>query len=450
MTAPATRYARADDRASIADQVLGDGLDLVYVPGFFSHVDFAWERPASARFLHRLASFSRLIVMDKRGRGSPTRSAAWISPRSARTTFAPSWMRPDPTARHSSDRSREERSRCSVQRETPTASTASRSTPRPLQVAQGPDYPHGWSPAAIQLYLAGLGRRLGRRGRRVGARPEPRRRRRLQPVVRSPAERWQRVPAWHMTLLELERAAGRAQRSRRPRPPGAHPASNRRPPRRSPALPLSRRARDWVAHPRARGRRSLAVGRRRRRPRVRAVGARHGRSGGATPRPRARNASLHRRRRIDRVASEVGDRRLSEFLDDHRAVMRRELVRFGGREIDSTGDGFLASFDGPTLAIRCAVAAQEAVRPLGLELRAGVHTGECEVLGSRLGGIHVHLGSRVASTAGPGEIVVSSTVRELVEGSAITFEHRGAFALKGVRGDRDLFTARLSTTAHVP
>ena len=102
--------------------------------------------------------------------------------------------------------------------------------------------------------------------------------------------------------------------------------------------------------------------------------------------------------------------------------MRRELERFRGRELQTTGDGFFATFDSPTRAIRCAAAVRDAVRPLGLELRAGVHTGECELIGDDLGGIAVHIGARVAEMAGAGEILVSSTVRELVAGSGVRFD----------------------------
>ena len=114
----------------------------------------------------------------------------------------------------------------------------------------------------------------------------------------------------------------------------------------------------------------------------------------------------------------LGDSRWKELLERHNELMRRELDRFRGRELRTTGDGFFAAFDSPTQAIRCAAAVRDSVRPLGLELRAGVHAGECELHGDDLGGIAVHIGARVAEMAGAGEILVSSTVRELVAGSA--------------------------------
>ena len=138
-------------------------------------------------------------------------------------------------------------------------------------------------------------------------------------------------------------------------------------------------------------------------------------------------------------ATELGDRRWRELLEAHHAAVRRELERFRGREVDTAGDGFLASFDGPARAIRSARAAVDAVRGIGLDIRAGVHTGECEVIGEKLAGIAVHIGARVAGQARPGEVLVSSTVRDLVAGSGLEFEDRGQTALKGIPGEWRLF-----------
>lgn len=122
--------------------------------------------------------------------------------------------------------------------------------------------------------------------------------------------------------------------------------------------------------------------------------------------------------------------------------MRAQLVRFRGEEIDTAGDGLLATFDGPARAVRCATAIVAAVRTLGLEIRAGVHTGEIERAGSDIRGIAVHLGARIAALAGPGEVLVSSTVKDIVAGSGIGFEARGEHELKGVPGEWRLFAAR--------
>jgi class 3 adenylate cyclase len=138
-------------------------------------------------------------------------------------------------------------------------------------------------------------------------------------------------------------------------------------------------------------------------------------------------------------ATELGDRRWAELLSTHHAVIRRQLDRFRGRELDTAGDGFFASFDGPARAIRCACAIGDSVRDLGLEVRAGLHTGECEILGDKIGGVAVHIGARVAAQAGPGEILVSSTVKDLVAGSGIAFGDRGAAEFKGLSGAWQLY-----------
>ncbi len=134
------------------------------------------------------------------------------------------------------------------------------------------------------------------------------------------------------------------------------------------------------------------------------------------------------------MAAELGDRRWHALLDAHDASVRQQLQRFNGVEVKTTGDGFLVSFDGPARAIRCCEAIVEALRALGIEVRAGVHTGECERRGADLGGLAVHIASRVGALANPSEVLVSSTVRDLVVGSDIEFEDRGTHTLKGVPG----------------
>ncbi len=140
-----------------------------------------------------------------------------------------------------------------------------------------------------------------------------------------------------------------------------------------------------------------------------------------------------------RRAAEMGDRDWHALLDAHDAVVRAQLARFRGREVNRTGDGFLAMFDGPQRAIRCAMAIRDAVQSLGIQVRAGLHTGECEVRGDDIGGIGVHIGARVSALAGANEVLVSSTLRDLVIGSGLEFEERGAFELKGVPGEWRLF-----------
>ena len=140
-------------------------------------------------------------------------------------------------------------------------------------------------------------------------------------------------------------------------------------------------------------------------------------------------------------AAEPGDRLWRGLLEDYYAVARRQLDRFRGRELDTAGDSLFASFDGPARAIRCAAGITAGSRPLGLEVRAGVHTGECEVIDEKVGGVAVHIGARVAALAKPGEVLVSQTVKDLVAGSGLRFEDRGAHALKGIPGEWRLFAA---------
>lgn len=143
--------------------------------------------------------------------------------------------------------------------------------------------------------------------------------------------------------------------------------------------------------------------------------------------------------------AELGDRRWKELLQEHHAVVRRQLVRFSGREIDTAGDGFIASFDGPARAIRCACAITRSMHEVGLDIRSGLHTGECELIDGKVGGIAVHTGARVATNAGAGEVLVSSTVKDLVAGSGIEFRERGVAELKGVPGKWRLYSVMQST-----
>ncbi len=141
-------------------------------------------------------------------------------------------------------------------------------------------------------------------------------------------------------------------------------------------------------------------------------------------------------------AAELGDRQWRELLGNYFTAMRKELTTFKGREVSTAGDGLLATFDGPARAIRCACSMRERVRPLGLQVRAGLHTGECELIGEDVGGIAVHIGARVAGTAQPDEVLVSSTVKDLVAGSGLRFADRGTHNLKGVPGEWRLYAVQ--------
>ncbi|AEV72387.1 family 3 adenylate cyclase [Mycolicibacterium rhodesiae NBB3] len=145
-----------------------------------------------------------------------------------------------------------------------------------------------------------------------------------------------------------------------------------------------------------------------------------------------------------RRAAEMGDRDWHALLDAHDAVLRSQLARFRGREVNTSGDGFLATFDGPQRAIRCAMAIRDAVQALGIQIRAGLHTGEVELRGDDIGGIAVHIGARVSASAGANDVLVSSTLRDLVIGSGLEFDDRGTHQLKGVPGEWRLFAVASS------
>jgi class 3 adenylate cyclase len=140
------------------------------------------------------------------------------------------------------------------------------------------------------------------------------------------------------------------------------------------------------------------------------------------------------------TAVDLGDARWRELLERHHALIRRELMRARGKEVDTAGDGFFAVFDGPARAIRCGRAIADSVKELGLDVRVGLHTGECELIDGKVAGIAVHTGARVAARAGPGEVLVSSTVKDLVAGSQLRFEDRGVHELAGIPGEWRLYS----------
>lgn len=175
-------------------------------------------------------------------------------------------------------------------------------------------------------------------------------------------------------------------------------------------------------------------------PGGRRAGTRHAERAHHALRPLRRRAHrLPGDRRATERAAALRDRRWRELLDQHHALVREQLARFRGREIDTAGDAFLASFDGPARAVRCACTLVAELKQLGLSIRVGLHAGECERIGDKLGGIAVHTGARGAALAGPGEVWVSGTVKDLVAGSGIAFEDRGVQALKGVPGEWHLY-----------
>ena len=141
-------------------------------------------------------------------------------------------------------------------------------------------------------------------------------------------------------------------------------------------------------------------------------------------------------------AVEVGDRRWVQLIERHHALVRSELQRFRGQELDVAGDGFFAAFDGPARAVRCASAIRDGLARIGLAVRAGVHTGECEQVDGKLAGVAVVIGARISAAARTGEVLVSATVRDLVAGSGLEFEERGEHGLKGIPGSWRLYAVR--------
>jgi class 3 adenylate cyclase len=443
MNAPETRYARSG-QTTIAYQVVGDGpTDLLYVPGFLSHLEWNWEHPAYARFLRRLASFSRLILFDKRGTGMSDPVAG-----------VPTLEERMDDLRAVMDAAGSERAALlGVFEGGPIALAFAAACPQRVsslalyaslaKFTQDAEYPWGWSPAAIRLYLS-----ASEEGWGSGEGAEE-----LAPSLATD----QAYRSWFARLVRQSASPGMAAALLRMN--AAIDVRSLLADIRIPSLVLWR-AGDRLVDP---GHSAYLAEHLPGAHAVELPGEDHWPWAGAADAVLSEiqelvtgSRGVHEPERVlttvlftDIVGSTeharaLGDRSWRELLEDHRTIVRKELERFRGREIDTAGDGFFVTFDSPTRAIRCAAAIGQAVRPLGIELRAGIHTGECQVAGDDLSGIHVHMGARVAAEAGPGEVLVSSTVRELVEGSDIRFEDRGRFVLKGIEGERQLFTAEVS------
>ncbi|MBA2255229.1 MAG: adenylate/guanylate cyclase domain-containing protein [Chloroflexi bacterium] len=443
---PLTRYARSGD-VNIAYQVVGDGpFDLVHVPAFVSHVELEWQVPILSEFNRRLASFCRLIRLDKRGTGM-----------SDRVMGAPPLETRMDDVRAVMDAVGCER-----------AALLGASEGGPMSILFTATYPERvWALILVSSYA----RERWALDYPWGIREEEHRR-----------EAEEEEHAWGTPEHASEVANGLApsadaesQRAlatlvRHSVSPGAVAALTRMnreidvravlPAIRVPTLVLNRDREDPFS---VMGSRHLAQhipGARH----VEVPGIDHALFAGDT-KPffaemepflvEAWEERAWEEAESERVlatvlftdivgstakAVELGDAGWRRLLDAHHALIRGRLVRFRGTEIDTAGDGFFASFDGPARAIRCASAITQGVRELGLEVRAGLHTGECELMNGKVGGIAVHIGARVAAVANAGEVVVSSTVRDLVAGSGINFHDRGTAPLKGVPGEWRLFS----------
>jgi pimeloyl-ACP methyl ester carboxylesterase len=434
MKVPDTPYARSGD-VSIAYQVLGEGpLDLVVVPGMISNVEFDWYEPRLAAFRRRLARSARSIVFDKRGTGLSDH------------------VRGVPTLEERMDDVRAVMDAAGSER----AAVLGVSEGGAMAVLFGATYPE--RTAGVILYGSyaearaspeQIERSLEVIPRRWGALDYAAEDLRLfAPSVAHDQElcrfwaSWMRFAATPAAVTDLARMNAEVD------------VRHVLPSLRVPTLVLHRTGDRVVPVERARELAGLI-------PHAR-LAELPGRDhypyfddvDGFFGEVEGFLRGLTEEAEFDRVlatvmftdivgsterAVQLGDRAWRELLDAHHGVVRAHLGRFRGREIDTAGDGFFAAFDGPARAVRCARAVVDAVAELGLEVRAGVHTGECEVAGEALRGIAVHVGARVAARAAPGEVMVSNTVKDLVAGSGLAFDDRGEAELKGVPGTWRLY-----------
>jgi pimeloyl-ACP methyl ester carboxylesterase len=441
-----TRYARSGD-ANIAYQVVGEGpFDLIWVPGWISNVEVGWEVPEYARFLTRLASFCRLILFDKRGTGL--------------SDGVPITELPDLEQRMDDVRA--------VQKAAGShhAAVFGASEGGNLSILFAATYPE----RVRALVLAGVyAKRTWSPDYPWAPTPEVR-----EQQHRSLEREW----SGDMDVADLAPSAVDdpalmrrvATFFRRSASPGAAVALNRMnteidtrsvlPSITAPTLVLCRGGDRHVSAEEGR----WIAGRIPRARYVELPGADHlpwiGDTDGLLDEVEAFLTGVRRGpdpdRRIVTVlftdiagstarAAALGDRNWHELLDMHHLLVRRELARFGGREIDTAGDGFFATFDGPARAVRCACAIVGAMGEIGVDVRAGVHTGECEIVDGKVRGIAVHIGARVTDQAGPGEVLVSSTVKDLVPGSGLRFRDRRRAQLKGVPGEWQLYSVEAGT-----
>jgi class 3 adenylate cyclase len=436
---PTTHYAKSADGSQIAYQVIGDGdLDLVYLTGHLSHVDVRWEHPAGAHFQNRLASMGRLIVFDRRGLGASDRLPADV---------VPTWEEWADDLRVVLD-------------------AVGSKTAVPIAIADG-------GPMAVTFAATHPDRVSGLvlfHGLIIppdgpdGTYPEEL----IELVVGATEQLWG-TPEWARTIMpslandpvQTNWITKMMRATATPRAIAVQVGATYRtnvnfvlPSIHVPTLVLQRSG--W-------GGATIAAMRQltERFPNGRFVEI-PGRDvapstehadviletvqeflTGSRPTPRTDRflTTVLFTDIVDstRKANAMGDRAWTGLLDLHDEMVREELVRFRGQEVQTTGDGFFVTFDGPGRAIQCAHVIRTRASQMGVELRVGLHTGEVEVRGEDFGGIAVHIGARVAAAAGPGEILVSRTVTDLVAGSGLDFEDRGEHELKGVPSTWRLF-----------
>ena len=437
---PETRYAKSGE-VSIAYQVVGNGpRDLILVPGWVSNIEVFWEEPAVARFLRRLASFSRLILFDKRGTGLSDRLGT-LPDLETRMDDVRAVMDAVGSERAALCGYSEGGVMCALFAATyPARTTALITIGSYARLRPGPDYPWGRTQEQQEQFLEaiqnGWGGPVGLDLRAPSFAHDNR--------VRQWWSRYLRMSASPAAALALQRVNYEID--------ARHILSAIR----VPTLLLHSVADLTIAVHHSRYMAKLIPGAKC----VEFPGADHlpwgadadaildeieefltgSRQGPEPDRILATILFTDIVRSTDRAAA-LGDHRWRDFLENFYGIVRQELLRFRGIEVGTVGDGMLATFDGPARGVRCARSIADSVIPLGLELRTGLHTGECEVIDNSVGGIAVHTASRVAALARPGEVLVSHTVKDLVAGSGICFESRGTHALKGVPGEWPLFAA---------
>src|SRR5215211_3803277 len=438
---PDTRYARSGD-THIAYQVFGDGeLDLVLVPGFASHLELFWEHEAWAAAFRRLGSFARVILFDRRGSGM-----------SDPVTEAPPLEQRMDDVRAVMDAAGSERAALlGVSEGVPMSILFAGTYPDRCQAlvlyggmarsTEAEDYPWASSAEALlesgqELLLPywGEGAMLEVTAPSQADNPQTRAwTARLERLSISPGmllaaalmfldtDVRDVVPSVHTPTLLIHRRHDRLVNVRHSRWLAEHlpnaklveiPGDDHIPWYQDPELTLGE-IEEFLTGTRA------------------------------EPEPDRMLATVLFTDIVGstRTAAELGDKRWHGVLDRHDQTVRQALDRFRGRAVKSTGDGFLATFDGPARAVRCARAIVEASAGQGVRVRAGLHTGEIEVIGDDIGGIGVHIAARVSALAGPSEVLVSRTVKDLVAGSGLEFSERGAHQLKGVPDEWELYEA---------